>query len=146
VVSVPPGFYDNPTVPCTNCTNLAVVKNINFDGPFGATVPYAQGLATVGYQFRPNSYADVTGTYYGHNNTYFRPAFVDWDAHLGVPVNTNVSLLFTLRNITGIYGDAVQFLSPSIMSGAPTVSGPPYPLYGEAFGPRTLELTATYHI
>ena len=78
----------------------------------------------------------------GNNNTYFRPAFVELDGHIGYPLTRNVSLLVTFRNITGIYDSPYQIYTPSNLSGAPTISGLPYVLYGEEYGPRTVLLTS----
>lgn len=139
VVSVPPGFYDTAT--CTNCANLNVVPNINFNGEFVASIPYAQGLGTIGYRWNPRKYADLVATYYGNNNTYFRPAFVEFDGHIGYPLMKNASLSVTFRNITGIYGGTTQLLSADNQLGAPAVSGPPYAQFGEEYGPRTVLLT-----
>jgi outer membrane receptor protein involved in Fe transport len=148
VVSVPAGFYNgttgHPYTPCTNCANLNVVPGVNFNGTYtnGASVPYAQGLGTLGYRWNANKYVDLVGTYFGNNNTYFRPAFVELDGHIGYPLTRNVSLLVTFRNITGIYDSPYQIFTPSNLSGAPTISGLPYVLFGEEYGPRTILLTS----
>jgi len=146
LVSVPAGFYNDPTVPCINCTNLTVVPNVNFNGTFDASIPYSQALGTLGYRWNPEKYINIVGTYYGNNNTYFRPAFVEWDANLGYPVHKNVALLVTFRNITGIYNNAEQIWGPTNLSGAPTMSGKPYPLFGEEYGPRTIIVTTMFHL
>lgn len=146
VVSVPPGFYNQPGQICnvatnTNCTNQTVVPNINFNGTFAASIPYAQGLGRLGYRWNPEKYVDLVGTYYGNNNTYFRSAFVEFDGDVGYPITKNASLLVAFRNITGIYDNPLQIYSPSDLSGAPTISGLPYVLHGEMYGPRTVILT-----
>jgi outer membrane receptor protein involved in Fe transport len=152
VVSVPTGFYNGttgyPYTPCTDCANLNVVPGVNFNGTFtnGVSVPYAQGLGTLGYRWSAYKYVDLVGTYYGNNNTYFRPAFVELDGHIGYPLTRNVSLLVTFRNITGIYDGAYQIWSPGNFSGAPTISGLPYVLYGEMYGPRTVLLTSNVRL
>jgi hypothetical protein len=156
VVSVPAGFYNgityqppsyNPVV-TPNSANLNVVPGANFNGTFtnGASVPYAQGLGTLGYRWNADKYVDLVGTYYGNNNTYFRPAFVELDGHIGYPLTRNVSLVVTFRNITGIYDSPYQIDTPSSLSGAPTISGLPYVLYGEMYGPRTILVTSNLRL
>jgi outer membrane receptor protein involved in Fe transport len=150
VISVPGDFYNTAGGTCNratgaNCTNLTVVPNINFNGTFDGVVPYAQAFGGFGYRWNTEKYVDLMGTYYGNNNTYFRPAFVELDGHVGYPLTKNVSLVMTFRNITGIYDSAIQSLYPGL-SGAPTISGLPYPQYGEEYGPRTLILTTMIHI
>jgi hypothetical protein len=151
VVSLPPGFYNTAGGVCdratgTDCTNLTVLPNINFNGCFDASIPYAQGLGTIGYRWNPDKYVDLAGTYYGNNNTYYRPAFVEWDGHIGYPISKNASLLLTFRNITGIYDNPVEILSASNLAGAPAISGAPYTLYSEMYGPRTAILTLNFHM
>jgi outer membrane receptor protein involved in Fe transport len=148
VVSLPAGFYntaDGTCIPATgaNCTNVNVVPGANFNGTYtdGASVPYAQGLGMLGYRWNADKYVDLVGTYFGNNNTYFRPAFVELDGHIGYPLTRNVSLLVTFRNITGIYDGPFQIYTPDNFSGAPTISGLPYVQYGEMYGPRTVLLT-----
>ena len=126
VVSFPAGFYN--TASCSNCANTYIVPGINFDGEFQSTVPYANGSAEVGYRWAPGKYIDLAPTYYGNNNEYFRPAFIEFDAHAGYALTKNVSLLATFRNITGIYGQDYELVVPA--TGAPSVVGAPYPLYG----------------
>jgi len=145
VVSVPAGFYNTAT--CTNCNNLTVVPGINFNGQFtGVSVPYSQALGTFGYRWNSEKYIDLVGTYYGNNNTYFRPAFVELDGHIGYPLSRHASLLVTFRNITGIYDSPTQIRTPDNLSGSPTISGLPYVLYGEMYGPRTVLLTSVVRL
>jgi outer membrane receptor protein involved in Fe transport len=156
VVSVPTGFYSDASGPCNHatattpdgnpCPNLTVVPGVNFNGTFAASIPYAQGLGTLGYRWNAEKYADLVATYYGNNNTYFRPAFMELDGYIGYPIAKNISLLATFRNITGIYDGSTQILSPGIFSGAPTISGLPSVLYGEMYGPRTIILTTQIHL
>jgi hypothetical protein len=131
-----------------NSANLNVVPGVNFNGTYtdGASVPYAQGLGTLGYRWNANKYVDLVGTYYGNNNTYFRPAFVEFDGHIGYPLTRNASLLVTFRNITGIYDNSYQIWTPGNLSGAPTISGLPYVQYGEEYGPRTILLTTNLRL
>jgi len=154
VISVPKGFYNGFIYPspsftpvsCTNCVNLTVVPGVNFNGTFAAAIPYSQALGTFGYRWSTEKFIDLVSTYYGNGNTYFRPAFVEIDAHVSYPLTKNGSLLVTLRNITGIYDRPIVLFSPANMSGAPTVSGLSYPLYGEEYGPRTIILTTNMRL
>jgi len=146
LVSVPAGFYN--TAYCQNCANLYVVPGPNFNGEYtvGASIPYSQALGTIGYRWNTEKYLDLVGTYFGNNNTYLRPAFAEIDGHIGYPLTKNASVLVTFRNITGIYDGAEQLYSGANLSGAPTVSGPLYPLYGEMYGPRTIIVTTMIHM
>ena len=150
VISVPAGIY-NFLGPCNfktlaNCQNLAVVPGINMNGAFGTPVPYAQGFGRVGYRWRPGTAFDVTGTYFGNNNTYFRPAFVEMDGHASYAFNKNLSLNLTLRNMTAMYDSPIQVLNLANSYGAPAVAGPPFQLNGEEYGPRALLLNMRLHL
>ena len=63
----------------------------------GVSVPYAQGLGTLGYRWNADKYVDLVGTYYGNNNTYFRPAFVELDGHIGLSVDPECFLISDLQ-------------------------------------------------
>jgi len=145
LVSVPQSFYNSPGQTCdlvtgVGCTNVNVMPNINFNGTFtGVSVPYAQALGVLGYRWDIRKSVDITGVYFGNNNTYFHPGFVEFDGHIHYPLTKILSLSATFRNITGIYDRAMQIYSPA--SGAPTITGLPYPLYGEQYGPRTVLMT-----
>jgi len=144
VVSVPPGFYNDP-LSGPNSINTGIVPGINFDGQSTSglpAVPYANGSAQFGYRWSPQKYVDLSPTYYGKDNAYLQPAFLELDAHASYPLTKNVSLLATFRNITGAYDGDNQILSASPILGAPTVTGMPYPLYGLPYGPRTVIVTA----
>jgi outer membrane receptor protein involved in Fe transport len=147
VVSLPAGFYNTAGSTCnftTNagCTNQAVVPNVNFNGTFTCvSVPYAQGLGKIGYRWSPGRYVDLSGIYYGNNNTYFRPAFVALNGEVGYDLTKHVSLLVSFVNITGIYAGVWQVFSPANFIGMPTVSGLPNAEAGEEYGPRTILVT-----
>lgn len=143
VMNVPNGFYDSSS--CTRCVNLAVVPNINLEGggiAGGATVPYAQGSATVGYRWSPQTYVELDPTYYGPNNTYYRPAFFEADGRVSYGINQRISLIATFRNITGVYDGSVYSLALSNLWGIPTIAGPADAAYGEEYGPRAVILTS----
>lgn len=157
VISVPAGFYNNASGACNQhtgttpdgnpCPNITVVPGVNFNGQFTTvSVPYSQAFGTLGYRWSPEKYAELVGTYFGNNNTYFRPAFAAFDGNVGYPITKNVSLTLTFRNITGIYGGAVQVWSEGNLIGVPAVAGAPYPEYGEEYGPRAIMVTTTVHI
>src|SRR6185503_16901176 len=99
LVSVPPGFYDQAPNVCdfamdTNCQNIAVVPNINFNGSFtNSAIPYSQGLGTIGYRWNPGKSISLSGIYYGNNNSYNRPAFMVLNADFGYPLTKDVSLI-----------------------------------------------------
>jgi outer membrane receptor protein involved in Fe transport len=149
VVSVPAGFYNGtngyPYKACTLCANLEVVPGVNFNGTFAGVVPYSQATGTLGYQWQDRAYVDLVGTYYGNNNSYYRPAFVELDSHFSVPFTPNVSLLLTLRNISGIYGVGVGEYSAANNVGFPSVAGPPFGYQAQYYGPRAVILTAQFH-
>jgi hypothetical protein len=153
VVSLPAGFYNTAGSTCsaatytTTCQDTYIVPGINFDGQYQSTVPYAKGSAQIGYRWSPGKYVDLEPTYYGNNNAYFQPAFVEFDAHAGYLLTKNVSLLATFSNITGIHGQAIQSFSPfGIALTAPTTVGVPYGEFGLPYGPRTVIVTANIHL
>jgi len=150
VVSVPNSIY-NHGGPCNlttlvDCQNLAIVPGINTNGAFGTAVPYAQALGRLGYRWRPGTAFDITANYFGNNNTYFRPAFVEMDAHAIYALRKNLSLMLTLRNVTGVYDNPIQTLSLANARGAPAIAGPPSLLNGEEYGPRALLLNMQVHL
>jgi hypothetical protein len=149
VVSLPPGFYDANGQTCNrttgaNCQNIQVVPNINMNGSFATAIPYAQGFGQIGYRWTPEKSIDLTATYFGNNNSYQRPAFGEVDGHVRYPLTKRLSLLLTVRNITGAYDQSVQTISLANAIGAPAITGAPYPLAGEEYGPRTILLTTGY--
>ncbi|HEY1728319.1 MAG TPA: TonB-dependent receptor [Candidatus Baltobacteraceae bacterium] len=150
VLSLPGDFYNSGGT-CNfktqaNCQNLQVVPGINMTGAFGTAVPYAQAYGRVGYRWKPGTEIDFVPTYFGNNNTYFRPAFVELDAHARYALSKNLSLMMTFKNITGMYDSGVQVLSAANASGAPVVAGLPSELNGEEYGPRTVLLTMQLHL
>ena len=134
--------FSTPRSRARTARMISVVPGVNFNGTFtGVAVPYSQALGKVGYRWNPNKYIDLVGTYFGNNNTYYRPAFVELDGHVSYPLSKSISLLVTFQNITGIYDGAVQVVGPDTIIGVPTVAGPPYPEFGQMYGPRTVQLT-----
>jgi len=151
VVSVPPGFYNNPGVPCTTCVNQYIVPGTNFNSAaYGGGVPYASASAQLGYRRSPGKYADLLATYYGSNNIYnTSKAFVELDAHAGYALTRNVSLLATFKNITGVYDQSIQNFSPGYA--IPVIPGaPPNPYPGAGYelpyGPRSIIVTADFRL
>jgi outer membrane receptor protein involved in Fe transport len=153
IVSLPTGFYNlSGGAHCNfstgaSCTNLYVVPGPNFNGIYtnGASIPYSQALGILGYRWNPEKYVGLVATYYGNNNTYFRPAFVELDGRVGYSLTKNTSLLLTFRNITGIYDQGVQVYSAASYMGVPTITGLPYAETGEEYGPRTVIITMNIH-
>ena len=137
VVSVPAGFYDQPGAP--KSVNTYIVPGINFDGYQTSAVPYANGAAQIGYRWRPDTYLDISPTYYGNNNQYYYPAFVEFDVHGGIAITKHLSLLATFRNVSNIHGQNYQLFVPTLA--APTVAGLPAPLFGLPYGPKALTMT-----
>jgi hypothetical protein len=154
VVNVPAGFYDDPSQPCTNCANTNVVPGINFNGSFASAVPYANGSAQIGYRWKSGLSADLDPTYYGNDNAYYEPAFVEFDGRIAYPVTRNLTLSATFRNITGIYDQSFQLFTPTIA--APLINGAPASqqastdnstlFFGIPYGPRTVTVTASVRI
>ena len=144
VVDVPPGFYDQPGKSCnfktgSNCTNIYVVPGANFNGQYDATVPYANGSAQLGYSWRSRVHFDVTANYYGNNNPYLYPGFLEFDAHAGIDLTKNFSLLVAGNNLSNIHGQSYQVFAPS--TGAPAIVGKPFAQEGMPYGPRALIIT-----
>jgi len=149
VVSVPAGFYNASGQTCNistgaGCMNTYIVPGMNFDGEYQSTVPYANGAAQIGYRWSPGKYIDISPTYYGNNNPYFEPAFLEFDAHAGYQLTKNISLLATFRNIAGIYGQNYEYYTLFPAVGAPTVAGLPYSLIGLPYGPRSMIVTVNF--
>jgi len=140
VIDVPPGFYDS-TSTGPNSVNTYIIPGVNFNGAYQTPVPYAMGNVQLGYRWSPRKYVDLSPTYYGNNNPYFEPAFMEFDAHAGYPLSKNISLVATFRNITGIYDQSIEVYSPSM--GVPTIAGLPQPLFGIPYGPRSAIVTVT---
>jgi outer membrane receptor protein involved in Fe transport len=151
VVSLTPGFYNSttgfPPTPCTNCTNQTIIPGANFNSAaYSGGVPYASASAEIGYRWNPGKYVDLAPTYYGNNNIYNEPAFVELDAHAGYPLTKNVSLLAIFRNITGIYDQSYQVYNPTYT--VPTIHGATGyyqgALFGVPYGPRSVIVTANF--
>ncbi len=150
LVSVPAGFYNGtkgfPPHPCTNCANEGILTNINFDAAFSGVVPYAQGHATIGYQWKPSEFVTLLGTYYGNNNSYLRRAFTEWDAVASYPVTKYGALLLTFTNLTGVYDQPVGIIDAGSITGVPAIPGvEPFAYFNGVYGPRTVTLTLQVH-
>jgi TonB dependent receptor len=100
----------------------------------------------LGYQWALGKYVQLTSTYYGNNNTYFRPAFAEFDAQAGYAFTPRVSLLVTFQNITGIYGQGITNYTLGDTTGLPTVGEAWVPVNGQGYGPRVLIVTAQFHM
>lgn len=147
IISVPPGFYNQPGATCNpitgaNCQNTNVLIGPNFNGTYQSSVPYANGTAVAGFRWGPKKYVDFQANYLGNNNAYYQPAFVEFDAHAAYPIVKNFALIATFRNITGIHGLNYQLLTVNPNLIAPSVAGAEFPLYPIPYGPRSLTLTA----
>ena len=118
IVSVPPGFYNEPGMVCNfatgnGCVNTYAIPGSNFNGQFESTVPYANGSGAVGFRWTEKKYLELQANYFGNNNAYFEPAFFEFvDASGGYPVTPVFSLIATLRNITGIHDQSYQLFTP----------------------------------
>lgn len=148
VVSLPAGFYNNPSVPCTLCINQNVIPGPNFNSSaFPTTVPYASASGQIGYRWSRDKFLDLVATYYGNNNIYNTPTgFVEVDGHAGYALTKNVSLLATFQNVTGIYDDWIKHTAPGYA--VPVIAGAPPPTYGavimQPYGPRAVVLTLDF--
>jgi hypothetical protein len=145
VVKVPPGFYDNPSIPCNNCVNQAIIPGLNYNtaaGDYG-TIPYSTAYAELGWRWRPGTFFGLAGTYYGPNNAYYTTkAFIEADAHAGFAFNSHVMLLVSLMNVTGVYDRSIQLSTPSYL--IPVLPNAP-PNFREPniipYGPRAITVT-----
>jgi outer membrane receptor protein involved in Fe transport len=150
VVSLPPGFYNNPATGCVNCTNQDILPGQNFNGlSNGGAVPYTSASAMLGYRWKPGTYFDLAPTYYGFNNIYDVPhAFVELDAHAGYAITRNVDLIATFRNVTG-FDDGAEENYGAIGSLVPVVRGTNGYWPGDfvilPYGPRAVTVTADWH-
>ena len=154
VLTVPPGFYNENGGTCNyhtgaNCTNTYVIPGPNFNGTPGTStvsyqsaVPYANGSAVLGYRWVSNAFVEVKATYFGNNNAYLQPAFMEFDARAGYRLQEHVTIIAAFQNFTGIHDQSYQLLqvNPAVL--APTVTGFPLPLYPIPYGPRALLVTA----
>lgn len=145
VVRVPSGFYNNPEVPCKNCVNTGIIPGANYNYFAGdtGTIPYSTAYAELGWRWRPGTFFGFAGTYYGPNNPYYTPkAFAEVDAHAGYAINSRVSLLVTLTNVTGVYDQSFLLSSPTYLT--PVVHGaglPPFEPNIASYGPRAITVT-----
>jgi outer membrane receptor protein involved in Fe transport len=153
VVSVPANFYNStPGVPCNftslnTCTNYFIIPGINFSGgAYGGAgaQPYANGSGSLGYNWSPEKYVSITATYYGNNNTYYVPAFVSFDGHIGYQLTKNVALIGTFRNITNADGGSNLINIPETGAPSAIIGMPPGVAYPNPLGPRTFIFTLNY--
>jgi outer membrane receptor protein involved in Fe transport len=127
--NLPPNFYcsfvptaSKPCIPKYYNTNLAIIEGQNFTGnAIGANgfsntnIPYATGYGELNYHFRGGSYVLVGGTYFGHNNSLFEPAFIEMNAAVGYRFANGFELQLTGSNITNEYSN----LWPNYGGGTP---------------------------
>ncbi len=145
VVKLPSGFYNNPSVPCTDCVNQGIIPGVNYNTAVGdlGTIPYSTAYAELGYRWSPGTFFGLAPSYFGPNNSYYTPkAFVEVDAHAGYAINPHMSFLVTLTNVTGVYDQSIQLSEPSylipVLTGAPPNIREPNII---PYGPRAITLT-----
>jgi hypothetical protein len=157
--SVPLGFYANPATGTAYAKNLAVVPNTNlcdgfYNGGLGfgeECVPYSNGSAQVSYRFAREGLLSMTGTYYGADNSYYRPAFLRLDGALRVPLARSVALQFNAYNLNNIWSGTSPFAGYAPVAPNGSTPGTPLPLAngklgvspGGTMGPRTLSISVT---
>ena len=140
VVSVPAGFYNTAT--CTLCNNLAIVQGPNFSGAYSNSVPYSQANATIGFRLAPRKSIEVTANYFGPGNSYYEPAFTEFDARASYPIAKHVAVGLRFQNITNIYGAGIRTEYDNFP--APVVAGKPYGLFSNPYGPRALLVSSSF--
>jgi len=149
LVSVPAGFYDSNLGP--NTKNSLVVPNVNFQGTFltgagvgDAPIPYSQGYAEVGYRFPHRSNATLRATYYGPNNTYYRPAFVILGATAQLGLGEHAALQLSADNLSNQYSS--PYLDAISNKAVPLENGNVGVPFGDNYGPRTVKLSMSYRL
>ncbi len=112
VYDLPAGFYN--TASCSNCTNLAVLPNINFqtsgagyNGLGFSRVPYSTGYGEINYRWHNGAHVLAGVTYYGPNNSYGQPAFGVVNASFDQPLTRRMSLQLSIYNVTNAYSDSI---------------------------------------
>jgi hypothetical protein len=105
---LPTGFYNTAT--CTNCTNLGILPNENFqpsgDGYNGlgySRIPYSTGYGELNYRAHNGAHFLAGITYYGPNNFYNEPAFEVVTASFDQPLTRRSSLQLSIYNLTNAY-------------------------------------------
>lgn len=117
--NLPANFYcsfvptaKKPCVPANYNQNLAIIAGQNFTGNaigggfsgFSNTnIPYATGYGELNYRFHGGSYVLVGATYFGNNNSLFRPAFFTVNAAAGYRFANGFELQASGFNITNKY-------------------------------------------
>lgn len=161
--NLPPHFYDTPTIDPTTgkvtwipfTSNLSVIPGKNFNngyfngGPGDGTEasPYSEGYAEVSYRTLRDGLLRLGATYYGPNNSYFRPAFFVLSASAHREILPHTSLEASVDNLGNLYNGLLQ------ASYFETKDGPGVPIAlanhelglspGGVVGPRTLKFTLT---
>lgn len=145
--NLPRGFYDQPGMPLS--TNLGIINGHNYTGVFGdalnVSVPYSLGSAELGWRTQTNAFLRFDANYYGNNNQYYQPAFVELDTSAGLPVGPRSQVTFSATNLTNAYPYLNSYtqtgfnggVSPVLANGQlnlTTVDGP---------GPRTFRVGLT---
>lgn len=92
-------------------------------------VPYVQGYGEISYKWPRGSRASLGALYFGSNNAYARPAFVQFNANLELSLNDYSKLQFSVQNLGNVYPERLGVLVPATV---PYVAG--------VVGPRTLRL------
>lgn len=160
ITSLPANFYTaSPfAAPCTstnlgNCAGLTQVPAINLtsgglQGGYyvSGSMPYSNGSATLGYRWNPQTYLSITPTYYGPNNAYYEPAFVEFNADGSYSLAQNTSIHMTFRNIFNTFGgnQICWNCLGGVQIAAPTAFGPPSYQVPDPWGPRTAIVTLEF--
>ncbi|HEY1728728.1 MAG TPA: TonB-dependent receptor [Candidatus Baltobacteraceae bacterium] len=144
---LPPGFYNQPGMPLS--TNLGIISGHNWTGVQGdalnVSIPYSVGNAGIGWRDTRSDFLRFDANYYGNNNQYYQPAFVEIDASAGIPLAPRTQLIVSVTNLTNIHSFPYTIqangynggVTPILANGQldlPSFDGP---------GPRVLRIGAT---
>lgn len=153
--NLPANLYGSNGKPIAN---LGVVAGSNFvasnsngqTGGFNASaigtstlsIPYSQGYAAIDYSFPHDGFAQVGTTYYGPNNSFGVPAFLDWNATARYGLARGTTAQFSVDNLFGALSNV--FITANGGIAVPLANGNFGLENANALGPRTFRFSLTH--
>lgn len=99
-------------------------------------VPYAQGYAEISYKWPRGSRLSLGALYYGANNPFVRPAFLQFNSNLELSLGNESKFQLSVQNLTNVNSAALPVFSNGI--GIPLAQGAAFPALANVVGPRTI--------
>ncbi|HEY4442448.1 MAG TPA: TonB-dependent receptor [Candidatus Elarobacter sp.] len=153
VEGLPPALY-TPGVASFPVNNVQICGNGVAAPGIPTCLPYLKGYAQLTYGWADGTHAELGVDYEGKNNPYFQPPFTQVDLSVRRPITKKFEIQLAVENLLNTNNFGTYLPTPG--AGTPLVAGSvdnngneiqlPFIPSRIAAPPRTIRLSATYHI